>query len=130
MVVGLEDLRLLLTVGVDGGWGEDDEEGIGDVVFVIIVEIDGRGDEDDGDGDTTFIIGDIIVFKEEDVSWDFCSFSIVEIVSRLSDSRNFDRNTSATSSEPKVLFKALKKEEENQWKFSMKINILKITAWF
>jgi len=33
-----------------------------------MVEIDGRGDEDDGDGDTTFIIGDIIVFKEEDVS--------------------------------------------------------------
>jgi len=76
----------------------------------MIVDIDGSGD-DEGDGETTFIIGEIIVFKDEDerisISCDFCSFSIVDIVSRLSDSRNFDRNTSATSSEPKVLFKAL-----------------------
>ncbi len=114
LVVGLEDLRLLLIVGVDGGWGDDEDEGIGDVVLVIIVEIDGRDDEDDGDGDTTFIIGEIIVFKEREVvSWDFCSLSIVEIVSRLSDSRNFDRNTSATSSEPRVLFNALKKRRKS-----------------
>jgi hypothetical protein len=33
---------------------------------------------------------------------------MVDMVSRLSDSRNFERNTSATSPEPKVLFKALK----------------------
>ena len=40
----------------------------------------------------------------------FASFSIVEIVSRFKDSRNFDRKTSATSSEPRVLFSALEKQ--------------------
>lgn len=116
-VNGLEDLRLLLIVGVVGVWGD---EGIGDVVFVKIVEIAGRGEDDGGgDGETTFMIGEIIVLKHGDErtsEWDsegmvgvFGSFSTVEIVSRFNDSRNFDRNTSATSSEPRVLFKALNK---------------------
>lgn len=116
-VTGVEDLRLLLTIV---GW-DDGEEEIGEVFFVKIVDIDGRG-EDEGDGETTFIIGEIIVFLEGDdderisefvliCSWDFCSFSIVDIVSRLSDSRNFDRNASATSSEPNLLFKALNRKK-------------------
>ena len=132
-IIGLEDLRLLLllTTIVDGG-----EEHIGEVFFVIIVEIDGRGD-----GETTFIIGDIIVFivfvGDERISefilicsCVFCSFSIVDIVSRLSDSRNFDRNTSATSSEPNRLFNALNFEKINKlyvmlYKY---VYILKITT--
>ena len=37
----------------------------GEVVFEIIVDIDGRGD-DEGDGETTFMIGEMIVFKAGD----------------------------------------------------------------
>jgi hypothetical protein len=37
----------------------------GEVFFVIIVDIDGRGD-DEGEGETTFIIGEMIVFKDEE----------------------------------------------------------------
>ena len=122
-VIGLEDLRLLL-LGVTGcgevGIGVEGED---DVVLFMMVDIDGRGEDDEGDGETTFIIGDIIVFKVEDdgvVGWQgrtsvfilicskgFCSFPVTVVVSRLSDSRNFDKNTSATSSEPKLLFSAL-----------------------
>lgn len=118
---GLEAFRLLfVTVGV---WGEEgiDVDGEGEGFFDIIVDIDGNGDDDvgGGDGETTFIIGDIIVFIDEDkgVVWvfvcsdNFCSLSTVDIVSRLSDSRNFDRNTSATSSEPNVLFKELNQKQ-------------------
>lgn len=66
-IIGLEDLRLLLLVGVVGVCGDDDDGGIGDVVFVKIVDIDGRGDEEEGgDGETTFIIGEIIVLIEGD----------------------------------------------------------------
>ena len=113
-VDGFEDFRLLLTMV--GGWG--------DAFFIIIVDID----DDEGD-ETTFIIGEIIVFEEEGgvgvcdkrisvfilvSSGDFCSFSIVDIVSRFSDSLNFARNTSATSSEPNVLFKALNRKKNNR----------------
>lgn len=137
----MEDLRLLLLFVVataaideedDDGWGEDDTDGDGEVFRVIIVDIDGSGDEAGGEGETTFIIGDIIVFRGVDkevggherislvvfiCSCDFCSFSTVDIVSRLSDSRNFDRNTSATSSEPKVFFKALNRNKKKSYKW-------------
>ena len=68
------------------------------------------------------MIGEIIVFNGDDIvvvghvristlvllcSWDFCSFSFVDLGSRLRDSRNLDKNTSATSSEPNVPFRAL-----------------------
>jgi len=68
--------------------------------LLIIVENEGRGEIL---GETTFIIGEMIFFAL------ICSFSfvVVEIVSRLSDSRSFERNTSATSSEPNVVFNAL-----------------------
>jgi hypothetical protein len=115
-VDGFEDFRLLFTMA--GGLGE---EGIGVEFFIVIVDIDGRSGDDEGD-ETTFIIGEMIVFEEEGgvsvcdrefsalvliCSGDFCSFSNVDIVSRLSDSLSFARNTSATSSEPNEFFKAL-----------------------
>lgn len=65
-VIGLEDLRLLLTGVVGCGEVGIGVEGDEDVVLFMMVDIDGRGDEDEGDGETTFIIGDIIVFKDED----------------------------------------------------------------
>lgn len=75
---------------------------------MIIVENDGRGERL---GETTFIIGEMIFLGL------ICSFSfVVEIVSRLSDSRNLERNTSATSFEPNVVFNALERKRFRSFK--------------
>ena len=43
----------------------------------------------------------------------FDSFSTIALLSRFSDCRSFARNTSATSSEPNVLFKSLEKPKQS-----------------